>query len=78
MDLRQVAERNGMKVTQIVRSQPTLENAFVGQLRNYGRPGDIALSLSVSGNSPNWIRGLQYLARLQASKRNYTESVESI
>src|SRR5262252_3376221 len=33
VDLRQVAERNGMKVTGIVRSQPTLENAFVGQLR---------------------------------------------
>ena len=32
-DLRQLAERNGMKVTEIVRSQPTLENAFVGQLR---------------------------------------------
>jgi ABC-2 type transport system ATP-binding protein len=32
-DLRQRAADNGMQVTQIVRSQPTLENAFVGQLR---------------------------------------------
>jgi drug efflux transport system ATP-binding protein len=32
-DLRRRAADNGMKVTQIVRSQPTLENAFVGQLR---------------------------------------------
>jgi ABC-2 type transport system ATP-binding protein len=32
-DLRQRAEANGFKVTEIVRSQPTLENAFVGQLR---------------------------------------------
>src|SRR5215467_2957917 len=32
-DLRQRAEANGLKVTEIVRSQPTLENAFVGQLR---------------------------------------------
>jgi ABC-2 type transport system ATP-binding protein len=32
-DLRQRAADHGMKVTQIVRSQPTLENAFVGQLR---------------------------------------------
>jgi ABC-2 type transport system ATP-binding protein len=32
-DIRQRAEANGLKVTGIVRSQPTLENAFVGQLR---------------------------------------------
>jgi ABC-2 type transport system ATP-binding protein len=32
-DLRQRAADNGLKVTQITRSQPTLENAFVGQLR---------------------------------------------
>src|ERR1041384_6689705 len=28
------------------------EDVFVGQLQNYGRPGDVALSMSVSGNSP--------------------------
>ena len=32
-DLRRLAEVNGLQVTEIVRSQPTLENAFVGQLR---------------------------------------------
>jgi ABC-2 type transport system ATP-binding protein len=32
-DLRQLAEVNGFKVTEIHHSQPTLENAFVGQLR---------------------------------------------
>jgi ABC-2 type transport system ATP-binding protein len=32
-DLRQRAADNGLKVTEITRSQPTLENAFVGQLR---------------------------------------------
>jgi ABC-2 type transport system ATP-binding protein len=32
-ELRQRAEAAGLKVTEIVRSQPTLENAFVGQLR---------------------------------------------
>jgi ABC-2 type transport system ATP-binding protein len=32
-DLRQRAADAGMEVTEIVRSQPTLENAFVGQLR---------------------------------------------
>src|SRR5262249_2034280 len=32
-DLRQRAEGEGMKITEIRRSQPTLENAFVGQPR---------------------------------------------
>jgi ABC-2 type transport system ATP-binding protein len=32
-DLRQRAERGGLRITEIRRSQPTLENAFVGQLR---------------------------------------------
>jgi ABC-2 type transport system ATP-binding protein len=32
-DLRRRAEANGRRVTEILRSQPTLENAFVGQLR---------------------------------------------
>jgi ABC-2 type transport system ATP-binding protein len=32
-DLRQRAEQAGLRVTEIRRSQPTLENAFVGQLR---------------------------------------------
>jgi ABC-2 type transport system ATP-binding protein len=32
-DLRSRAEANGLRVTEIRRSQPTLENAFVGQLR---------------------------------------------
>ena len=33
VDLRQRAESNGLRVTEIRRSQPTLENAFVGELR---------------------------------------------
>jgi drug efflux transport system ATP-binding protein len=32
-DLRERAEHNGLTITEIRRSQPTLENAFVGQLR---------------------------------------------
>src|SRR5438309_8858373 len=35
------------------------EDVFVGQLQNYGQPGDIALGLSVSGNSPNCIKALE-------------------
>jgi len=34
------------------------EDVFVGQLQNYGKPGDVALGLSVSGNSPNCVKGL--------------------
>jgi D-sedoheptulose 7-phosphate isomerase len=33
---------------------------FVGQLQNYGRPGDVALGLSVSGNSPNCVKALEW------------------
>jgi D-sedoheptulose 7-phosphate isomerase len=36
------------------------EGVFVGQLQNYGRPGDIALGLSVSGNSPNCVKALEW------------------
>jgi D-sedoheptulose 7-phosphate isomerase len=36
------------------------EDIFVGQLQNYGKPGDIALALSVSGNSPNCVKGLEW------------------
>jgi D-sedoheptulose 7-phosphate isomerase len=36
------------------------EDVFVRQLENYGRPGDIALSLSVSGNSPNCVKALAW------------------
>src|SRR5882672_2711184 len=36
------------------------EEVFVGQLQNYGKPGDIALGISVSGNSPNCVKALQW------------------
>jgi D-sedoheptulose 7-phosphate isomerase len=36
------------------------EDVFVGQLRNYARPGDVTLSLSVSGNSPNCVKALAW------------------
>jgi D-sedoheptulose 7-phosphate isomerase len=36
------------------------DDVFVGQLQNYGRPGDIALGLSVSGNSPNCVKALEW------------------
>jgi D-sedoheptulose 7-phosphate isomerase len=36
------------------------EDVFVGQLQNYGRPGDLVLSLSVSGNSLNCVKALEW------------------
>ena len=33
---------------------------FAGQLQNYGRPGDLALTLSVSGNSPNCVKAFEW------------------
>jgi D-sedoheptulose 7-phosphate isomerase len=36
------------------------EDIFVGQLRNYGKPGDIAFGFSVSGSSPNCVKALEW------------------
>ena len=36
------------------------EEVFSRQLMNYGKPGDIAMALSVSGSSPNVVRGLEW------------------
>ncbi|MGA2658071.1 MAG: SIS domain-containing protein [Verrucomicrobiota bacterium] len=36
------------------------EDVFAGQLQNYARAGDVALGLSVSGNSPNCVKALEW------------------
>jgi D-sedoheptulose 7-phosphate isomerase len=36
------------------------EDVFVAQLKNYGKPGDIAIGVSVSGNSPNCVKALEW------------------
>ena len=36
------------------------EDVFVRQLENYGRKGDVLLSISVSGNSPNCVKALDW------------------
>jgi D-sedoheptulose 7-phosphate isomerase len=36
------------------------DDVFVGQLQNYGRPGDVVLALSVSGNSPNAVKAVDW------------------
>jgi len=38
----------------------TYDDVFWRQLENYGKPGDIAMSLSVSGNSPNCVKALEW------------------
>ena len=62
------------------------DDVFVGQLQNYGRPGDIAIGLSVSGNSPNcvkaldWARknGLQTVALVGAKRGRMAEVAEQV
>ena len=62
------------------------EDVFVGQLQNYGRPGDIAIGLSVSGSSPNcvkaldWARknGLQTVAMVGAKRGRMAEVAEHV
>jgi len=62
------------------------EDVFVGQLQNYARPGDLAFSLSVSGNSPNcvkalaWARdhGLQTIAVVGAKRGRMAEIAEHV
>jgi D-sedoheptulose 7-phosphate isomerase len=36
------------------------DNVFVGQMKSLFRPGDVLLALSVSGNSPNIIKAVEY------------------
>src|SRR5206468_12058137 len=36
------------------------EDVFVGQLQNHGGRGDVALAMSVSGNSPNCVKALEW------------------
>jgi D-sedoheptulose 7-phosphate isomerase len=37
-------------------------DVFVRQLENYARPGDLLLALSVSGNSPNCVKAVEWAA----------------
>lgn len=36
------------------------EDVFVRQLANYAKPGDLVMALSVSGNSPNLVKALDW------------------
>lgn len=35
-------------------------DVFASQLQNYGRPGDIVLTMSVSGSSPNCVKAIEW------------------
>jgi len=39
------------------------EDVFVGQLQNYARAGDLVLVMSVSGNSPNLVKAVEWAVR---------------
>ena len=39
------------------------EDVFVRQLENYARPGDFVLVMSVSGNSPNVVKAVEWCKR---------------
>ena len=39
------------------------EDVFVRQLENYARPGDVAVAMSVSGNSPNVVKAIDWAKR---------------
>ena len=36
------------------------DEIFAGPLRNYDKPGDIAFGISVSGNSPNCVKAMEW------------------
>ncbi len=36
------------------------EDVFVGQLQNFARPGDLVFTMSVSGNSPNLVKAVEW------------------
>ena len=62
------------------------EDIFVGQLQNHGQAGDIALGISVSGNSPNCVKalewakqhGLRTIALVGAKKGRMAEIAEQV
>lgn len=39
------------------------DEVFTGQLKNYAKPGDIVLGLSVSGNSPNLVNAFAWAVK---------------
>ena len=38
----------------------SFDDVFVRQLQNFARPGDLLLTASVSGNSPNLVKAFEW------------------
>jgi D-sedoheptulose 7-phosphate isomerase len=62
------------------------EDIFVGQLQNYGKLADVAIGVSVSGNSPNCVKalawakehGLKTVALVGAKRGRMAELAEQV
>src|ERR1041384_6038237 len=62
------------------------DEVFVRQLMNYGKPGDLAMTMSVSGSSPNLVKaiewakqnGLRTVARVGAKRGRLAEIAEQV
>lgn len=62
------------------------DDVFVGQLQNYANPGDLVLTMSVSGNSPNLVKairwandnGLQTVAMLGGKRGQLAELAQHV
>ena len=62
------------------------EDIYLRQLENYARPGDIAMTMSVSGNSPNLVKAIEYckkqniytVALLGGKKSRLTELADKV
>ena len=50
------------------------EDVFVRQLENYARPGDVVLSGSVSGNSPNLVKAFEWANAQELTTVSITSS----
>lgn len=48
------------------------ESVFSRQIEAFGRPGDVALGLSTSGNSPNVIRALETARKMEMTAAAFT------
>lgn len=62
------------------------QDVFSGQLKNYGKPGDVVITMSVSGSSPNLVKafewansaGLETVALVGAKKGKLAEIAKHV
>ncbi|MBI1367294.1 MAG: SIS domain-containing protein [Planctomycetes bacterium] len=58
--LRAISLCDNYGLTTAIGNDITYDDTFVYPLQAYGRPGDLAIAISGSGNSPNVVRACQY------------------